>query len=186
MRGAIFLDRDGVINVNAAPHEYVTDRKDFVFIPGVLEALALLAQHQERKIVVVSNQPGIGKGLVTCQKVDDLHTWMQNRISEEGGWTDGVYVCPHRPTDGCACRKPRPGLLIQAAKDLDIDLSKSVMVGDTGHDLQAGWAAGVPECYQVLTGLPLEPFQAGGHEYEIYATLLDVARAIVRKEAERV
>lgn len=184
MNGAIFLDRDGVLNQCAANGDYVTDRKDWRWIPGALDALAFLAQHSPRKIVIVTNQACISQSIVTRAQVDDLHVWMQNRISEAGGWTDGVYVCPHLPWHSCDCRKPKPGLLIQAAKDLDIDLSKSVMVGDIGADLQAGWAAGVPECYQVLTGKHMEPFVAGSHEYEIFATLLDVARVIVQKEQE--
>lgn len=184
MNGAIFLDRDGTINECANPGEYVTAQGQFHFLPGVLQALKFLSQHSPRKIVIVTNQACIGKGLVKPGQVDDLHVWMQHRISEAGGWTDGVYVCPHAPWDGCNCRKPKPGLLIQAAQELDIDLSRSVMVGDAGTDLQAGWAAGVPECYQILTGAPLEAFQRGGHEYDIYGALIDVARAIVRKEQE--
>lgn len=184
MNSAIFLDRDGVLNQLAANGGYVTKRKDWRWIPGVLGTLAFLSQHSHRKIVVVTNQACIGKMLVTRKQVDDLHVWMQYRISEAGGWTDGVYVCPHAPTDGCDCRKPKPGLLIRAAKELNIDLSRSVMVGDTGSDLQAGWAAGVPECYQVRTGAPLKAFLSNGHEYDLCATLIDVARMIVRKETE--
>lgn len=184
MNGAIFLDRDGTINQLATNGRYVTERKDFRWIPGALDALSFLAQHSERKIVVVTNQSPIGRAMVTRQQVDDLHTWMEHQIGEAGGWTDGVYVCPHMPWQGCGCRKPKPGLLLAAAAELGIDLSRSVMVGDVGSDLQAGWAAGVPECYQVLTGAHLEPFQSNGYEYEIYATLMDAARAIVRKERE--
>jgi len=182
MKGAIFLDRDGTINRCAAPHEYILHPEDFHFLDGALDALAYLDQNSERQLVIVTNQPAIGKGLATEASIAQVHVRMMNALSHIGCRLPAVYLCPHAPWEGCECRKPKPGLLLKAAMDLDLDLSQSVVVGDTGHDLQAGWAAGVPECYQVMTGAPLESFPTDGHEYETYATLMDAAQAIVRKE----
>lgn len=178
MTGAIFLDRDGVINVKAPPHQYVTTREQFEFLPGVLDALAFLAKNSGRKIVIVTNQSPIGRGLATWDQVLDLHGWMEEQIEAAGGRLDGIYVCPHTPQEGCACRKPKPGMLRIAALGLDLDLvhpnepketldlSASCLVGDTGTDIQAAHAAGVYECYPVSARW----------------TLADVAPLIVRQE----
>ena len=177
--GAIFVDRDGTINVQAPPHQYVTTRDQFQFLPGALDALAFLAQNSERRIAIVTNQPCIGKGEATRAQVDELHAWMVERIEEAGGRVDGVYVCPHAHGSDCSCRKPAPGMLLRAAEEMGLDLSKSALIGDTRFDLQAGWAAGVTECYLVLTGRgPLWRDRDGDGEYAIYAGLMDAARAI--------
>ena len=183
--GAIFVDRDGTINAPAAPGEYVTTREDFWFLPGALDALAFLAQNSERRIVVLTNQPAVGKGEATRAQVDALHNWMVGLIEEAGGRVDGVYVCPHAPDEGCDCRKPAPGMLLRAAEEKGLDLSKSTLIGDTKFDLQAGWAAGVRECCLVLTGRgPLWRDRDGDGEYAIYAGLMDAARAVIERGEE--
>lgn len=153
MTGAVFLDRDGTINVRKRDG-YVLCPEEFHFLPGALEALAALAQGTEQRIVVVTNQSAINRGLMFRSTLEEIHMWMRQGIRYAGGRLDGIYVCPHRPEDGCLCRKPRPALLIQAAHELGIDLSKSSMIGDAGTDLRAAWAAGIPEeqTYLVLTG----------------------------------
>jgi D-glycero-D-manno-heptose 1,7-bisphosphate phosphatase len=183
-KGAIFLDRDGTINGLAPEHEYVTSPDAFQFLPGALDALAFLAQNSERPIIIVTNQSPIGRGMVRQADVDALHVWMIERIEAAGGRIDGVYVCPHRPELGCNCRKPTPGLLFRAARDHDLDLGASCLVGDTSSDIKAARRAGVQECYFVLTGRAPAQFPDNGQEYEIYATLHDAAQAIVRKEKD--
>lgn len=143
-RRAVFLDRDGVINENRADH--VKARHEFVFLPDVLSALRALAA-LPLAVVVISNQSAIGRGLVTRRAVEDINRGMVAAVAEQGGRIDGVYLCPHRPDEGCACRKPKPGLLAQAAQELGLALATSYLVGDATTDVQAALAAG---CRPVL------------------------------------
>jgi len=136
---AIFLDRDGVINRERA--DYVKSWHEVELLPGVLTALARLA-HIDGPIFVITNQSAIGRGLVTRETVDDIHRRLQGIVVAAGGRLDGFYLCPHHPDDGCACRKPRPGLLQQAAQDHNLMLEKCLFVGDAITDFQAARAAG--------------------------------------------
>ena len=167
VRAAAFLDRDGVINID---HGYTVAIKDFEFVPGALDACRLLAQ-AGYALVVVTNQSGIGRGLYTAQEFSTLTEWMRAQFSAAGAPLAGVYHCPHHPTEAegeflreCSCRKPAPGMLLDAARDLNLDLSRSVMFGDRATDLEAARAAGVP--HRVLLGTngtraPLEDLPAG-------------------------
>jgi D-glycero-D-manno-heptose 1,7-bisphosphate phosphatase len=137
---AVFLDRDGVINRDRP--DYVRSWDEFEFLPGVLEAFCILAS-QPLRVVVVSNQSCIGRGLVSRETVDEIHARMTEAVRESGGRIDAVYYCPHRPDEDCPCRKPRPGLILRAARELDIDLAASWMIGDDLKDLEAAEAAGV-------------------------------------------
>ncbi len=137
--GAVFLDRDGVINVYRP--NYVRSWRDFRFIEGALDALALLTRH-DLPLVVVSNQSVIGRGLVARETLDDIHGRMVREIEQAGGKVAAVYCCPHRPEERCACRKPEPGLLVQAARVLGLDLSRSYMIGDSIDDVRAGQRVG--------------------------------------------
>lgn len=132
---AVFLDRDGVLNKNRANH--VRSWDEFRFLPGVLRALRILNQ-LDVPIVVVTNQAIVNRGDVPQAVVDGIHRRMRRRVEKAGGRIDGVYSCPHTPDEGCSCRKPEPGLLLQAAGDLEIDLTRSVFVGDALTDIQAG------------------------------------------------
>jgi D-glycero-D-manno-heptose 1,7-bisphosphate phosphatase len=152
-RRAAFLDRDGVINVD---HGYVFRRADFEFVEGALEACATLAA-RGFTLVVVTNQSGIGRGIYSEADFADLTTWMTAQFAAANASLAGVYFCPHHPLDGkgvyrieCDCRKPAPGMLMKAARDLQIDLARSVLFGDKRHDLEAAAAAGVP--VRVLLG----------------------------------
>jgi D-glycero-D-manno-heptose 1,7-bisphosphate phosphatase len=182
MVGAIFLDRDGTINAPAARGEYILSRADFRFLPRARDALAFLAKNSERRIVIVTNQSPVGRRAVSQFRVDALHAWMCRQISLAGGRINYVCVCPHAPSEGCDCRKPKPGLFLEAADAFDLDLSRSVMVGDALTDMQAAWAAGVRECYRVQTGLPFEDPLQEPHTYTVVGTLSEATLAIVRKE----
>lgn len=136
---AIFLDRDGVINENRRDHVLCWD--DFSFLPGVFEALWDLSRDGQ-KVIVVSNQAAIARGLVTQAEVEAINDRMLDELGRRGARIDAVYVCPHHPDAGCDCRKPKPGLLLQAARNFDLDLSDSFVVGDSASDVLAAKAVG--------------------------------------------
>ncbi|MEO6063179.1 MAG: HAD-IIIA family hydrolase [Thermoflexales bacterium] len=137
---AIFIDRDGVINANRPDH--VKRWEEFVFLPGALDALQALAS-QPALVFVITNQAIIGRGVAPAAIVEDIHARMRASVAAAGGRIDGVYLCPHRPEDGCDCRKPRPGMLLRAAREHGLDLSRSIFIGDALSDAQAAAAAGV-------------------------------------------
>jgi D-glycero-D-manno-heptose 1,7-bisphosphate phosphatase len=149
LRPAVFLDRDGVIVKNRA--DYVKSLAETQFIPGALEALAQLAR-ADWLIVVVTNQGVIGRHIITRETVEQINDYVIQSIVAAGGRVDGVYVCPHHPAERCACRKPAPGLLLQAAAELGIDLAASVMIGDAVSDVRAALAAKAKPIF-LLTGL---------------------------------
>lgn len=145
-RPALFLDRDGVVNVDFG---YVHRPDQVVFNDGIFE-LCGAAQQRGYAIVLVTNQAGIARGLYTERQFGDLTAWMRARFSDSGIMIDGVYHCPHHPEHGigslrqsCFCRKPAPGLVLQAARDLSLDLARSILVGDKMSDIEAGRRAGV-------------------------------------------
>ncbi len=153
LQPAAFLDRDGVINVD---HGYTYRIEDFRFVLGTLEACRRLVE-AGFALVVVTNQSGIGRGLYTEQDFQTLTAWMQAQFAQAGAPLAGVYFCPHHPTEAqgvyqreCDCRKPAPGMLLRAAQELHLDLSRSILLGDRASDLQAARAAGVPQ--RVLLG----------------------------------
>jgi D-glycero-D-manno-heptose 1,7-bisphosphate phosphatase len=145
LRPGIFLDRDGVINENV-DDGYVLGWDGFRFLPGSVAAIAALAQLQV-PIVVVTNQQGVGKGVMAEATLEDMHARMLAEIAAGGGRVDAVLYCPHLVAAGCECRKPKAGMLRQAADRLGLDLSRSVLVGDAASDVQAARAAG---CRAVL------------------------------------
>lgn len=138
----LFLDRDGVIN-RRTPGDYIRRPEDFVFESGVLQALSVLNQHFGR-IVVVTNQAGIGKGLMTEADLAAVHRFMLAGIEQAGGRVDRVYYCPHRAEMNCGCRKPAVGMALQAQADFpDIRFEQAWMVGDSLSDMQFGQALGM-------------------------------------------
>lgn len=154
LKRAVFLDRDGTINVDK---EYLIESADFEFIDGVPESLKKL-QDAGFLLVIVTNQSGIARGYFNSQQVDSLHCYMESLLAGYDISLSGIYICPHHPTCGqgeylvdCECRKGKPGLLLQAAKELNIDLPHSFMIGDKLADIQAGTAAGC-RTYLVKTG----------------------------------
>jgi D-glycero-D-manno-heptose 1,7-bisphosphate phosphatase len=148
LRKAIFLDRDGVICYNR--RDYVKSWEEFAFLPGALDALRRLAQ-LDYATIVISNQSAIGRGLMAEETSVEINRRMQKEISQHGGRIDGVYTCPHRPEQQCNCRKPQPGLILQAARQSRLDLAHSFFIGDALTDIQAALAAGCQPIL-VLTG----------------------------------
>ena len=158
---AIFLDRDGTINKYVG---FLRNIDDFELIEGVSEAIKMINQSGYLAIVV-TNQPVIARGEVTWDELHEIHKKMETLLGKDGAYIDGIYICPHHPDKGfegerpeykfdCGCRKPKPGLLLQAAKDFNIDLSQSIMIGDSDRDVEAGKNAGCLESHKIETNIP--------------------------------
>lgn len=149
-RAALFLDRDGVINVN---HGHVHKIEDFDFIDGIFD-LVRKANDLNMAVLIVTNQGGIGRGLYTEEVFHDLMNWVLEQFHKEAAYIDDVYFCPYHPQYGIGkykrpsqYRKPEPGMIVKASQDYDLDLSQSVIVGDKSTDMQAGELAGVAKLY---------------------------------------
>lgn len=151
---AIFLDRDGTINKYVG---FLRDIDEFELIDGVAEAIRAINESGYLAIVV-TNQPVIARGEITWEELREIHNKMETLLGLEGAYLDGIYFCPHHPHKGyegeiselkidCDCRKPKPGLLLKAAEDFNIDMSQSWMIGDGENDVKAGEAAG---CKSIL------------------------------------
>lgn len=145
-RRAVFLDRDGTLIEDV---EYLRDPREVRLLPGAGEALALL-QKEGFALVLVSNQSGIGRGLIHPTELEQVHRRLEECLLEYGVRLDGVFYCPHAPWEGCGCRKPLPGLILQASQQMGIDLGESFVVGNTDSDIAAGNAVG---CRTVLLAL---------------------------------
>jgi D,D-heptose 1,7-bisphosphate phosphatase len=152
LRKAAFLDRDGVINVDRA---YVSRWENFEFVPGAVEAMRAL-KHAGFALVIVTNQSGIARGYYTEAQYQALTTRMKQVLAEAGAAVDAVYHCPHHPvgavaglTMDCDCRKPAPGMIFRAVRELNLSLPDSILVGDKPSDIQAARAAGVGRAYIV-------------------------------------
>jgi histidinol-phosphate phosphatase family protein len=139
-RPAVILDRDGVLNRRPPRAQYVTRPEDFAWLPGAREALALLRDAGYR-VLVVTNQAGIARGHMTAADLEAVHARM---LGEAGGAIERVYHCPHDWDEGCACRKPAPGMLLQAQRDFELDLTRTPFIGDDERDREAAEAAGCP------------------------------------------
>jgi D-glycero-D-manno-heptose 1,7-bisphosphate phosphatase len=145
----VFLDRDGVINHNRA--DYVKNWSEFQFLTGARSAIARLSRAGYR-IIVITNQACVGKGLTSPAEVDELHRRMIHAVGLAGGRIDAVLCCSHRSDEGCDCRKPAPGLILRARDLYQVDLSQAVFVGDSANDIRAASAVGMPAVL-VLSGL---------------------------------
>jgi len=147
---AAFLDRDGVINRKAPEGEYVTRWEEMVFLPGVAEAIVSF-RRAGFLVIVVSNQRCVAKGLLTLRDLDSLNRRMREKLAADGAMLDGVYCCPHDIESACSCRKPAPGLLLEAAATHQIDLKASWMIGDSLSDVEAGRSAGCKTAFLRVT-----------------------------------
>ena len=146
---AVFWDRDGVVNVSPGAG-YVLRWEDFIFSPGVVQALRLCRARGYRNVLVTSQQ-GVGKGLMTQTELDRIHAQMQAVLAGEGAAFDGIYACTCLAADpDCTCRKPSPEMVQRAAADLGLDVAGSVLVGDADRDIEMGRRAGVPVTVRVL------------------------------------
>lgn len=155
---AIFLDRDGTINVD---HGYLHEIDNFQFIKGSIEAMYELKK-MGFALVMVTNQSGIARGIFTEDDFMQLTEWMDWSLADRDVDFDGIYFCPHHPQavieayrQQCDCRKPQPGMLLSAQKELNIDMAASYMVGDKNDDILAGRAAGVGRTVLVRSGKPV-------------------------------
>ena len=156
MQKAIFLDRDGTINKYVG---FLRNIEEFELIDGVDESIKMI-NNSGYLAIVITNQPVIARGEVTTEELDRIHNKMETLLGKSGAYLDGVYYCPHHPDKGfegeisnlkidCECRKPKPGLILQAAKDFNIDLNNSWMIGDSKNDILCGKNAG---CKTALIG----------------------------------
>lgn len=162
MRPAVFLDRDGTINEQMG---YINHISRFVMLPRAAAAIRLLNE-QGIPVVVVSNQSGLARGYFPERLIGEVHAKMNGALAEAGAHVDGIFYCPHHPEAkeerfrlACDCRKPKPGLLLQAAREMDLDLAHSYVVGDRWSDLRAA-AAVQAKGVLVLTG-----YGRGDYEY---------------------
>lgn len=138
----VLLDRDGVINHRIAGG-YVTAWEQFAFLPGALEGLRLLTQ-RNYQLLVLSNQQGVGKGLMTAADLQEITRKFLEAVASQGGRIRGVYYCPHRAEDDCPCRKPKPGLLLNAQAEHHFAFADTFLIGDSESDLRAAQAVGCP------------------------------------------
>jgi len=184
---AIFIDRDGTINVDK---DYLTDPDQLEFIDGSPEAVAL-ANRLGLKVVVISNQSGVSRGIVTADQVDAVNARLIEMLEEKGARVDAIYYCPHHPKYGdavqCTCRKPDIGMLLRAKAEFDIDLNASFVVGDKWSDVKCGENAGAFTSL-VLTGYGESDYQRcidGGIKIDYLAkNLYDSVTNFVRKKIE--
>ncbi len=140
---AIFLDRDGTMAIDVS---YCSRPEDFELFPNTARAIKLLNEH-DYKVIVITNQSGVARGYFTEDTLGRIHQKMLKKLAEEGARIDGIYYCPHHPSDNCECRKPKPKMVMQAVSEHDIDLKQSFMVGDKPLDIQLGKNVG---CRTVL------------------------------------
>ena len=138
---AVLLDRDGVLNKRPAPGCYVRRWEEFAWLSGAREALHLFAETDYR-VIVVTNQAGIAKGLITEETLRGIHARMRSDAEAAGGRIDAVYYCPHTVDAGCACRKPRPGLIWLAQREFQLALAETILIGDDSSDGEAAQTAG--------------------------------------------
>lgn len=143
MKRAVFLDRDGTM---ARDVHFCCRPEDLELFPDTAQAIRLLNEYGF-KVIIVTNQSGIGRGYFTEEALAEMHLKMEGELAEEGARVDGIYYCPHQPDDNCECRKPRPKLVLQAVRDFDIDLEHSFVVGDRQEDMDLGKTLG---CRTVL------------------------------------
>ncbi|NVK33301.1 MAG: D-glycero-beta-D-manno-heptose 1,7-bisphosphate 7-phosphatase [Rhodobacteraceae bacterium] len=180
-RAAVFLDRDGTVNVDKG---YVHKIADWEWIPGAIEAIGLL-NRSGYLVVVVTNQAGIARGYYNHETVAALHQHVDSLLKAENCWINAYYLCPHHPEYGsvreCNCRKPLPGMLLQAAQDLNIDMSRSWLIGDKLSDTEAGFAAGVSPIL-VRTGYGDQEREMADTGVQCEADLLRAVRSICSLE----
>jgi D-glycero-D-manno-heptose 1,7-bisphosphate phosphatase len=171
----VLLDRDGVINVNR--EDYVKSPGELVLVPGAAAALARL-NREGMRVAVCTNQSCVGRGIVTADRLEQIHTHLRTLLAREGARIDAIFVCPHAPWERCTCRKPAPGLLREALRRFGAEAGETPMIGDALRDLQAAKAAGCPR-HLVRTGHGIEA-QADGVPHDVLPVAVhdDLAAAV--------
>lgn len=149
MAYTVFLDRDGVINMDSS--DYIRSEPEFEFIPKSPEAIALLSQHGFH-VIVITNQSMIGRNMASQKTLDAIFNKMKKGVQQAGGHIKDIFFCPHAPEDRCSCRKPAPGLILAAQKKYTLDLNQSCMVGDSAKDIECARNAGCAKAVLVKTG----------------------------------
>jgi D-glycero-D-manno-heptose 1,7-bisphosphate phosphatase len=144
----VFLDRDGVINRDSP--DYIKNWSEFEFLPGSLDALRHLSANQ-LAVIVITNQSAINRRLISEAELEYMHRMMEKQVRAHGGRINDIFYCPHTPEDGCNCRKPKPGLIYRARDSYQIDLARSVMIGDRVRDIECGRNAGCGQTILVRT-----------------------------------
>ena len=179
---AVFLDRDGVINVD---YGYVSRSTDFDFIPGVIEGLRRFQDHGF-KLIVITNQSGIARGIYTSDDYYRLTEYYCTYLSAHGVFIDGVYHCPHHPQytsligfQKCDCRKPQPGLIYKASIDHNISLYRSLMIGDKASDVLAAYHAGIPTRFLVSSNSNVIPPTLKDISFSTCSSLLQCAQSVL-------
>ena len=176
-RPVAFLDRDGIINQRVGAHDYVTSWDRFKFADG---AVAMLRGLNDRgySLIVITNQQGVGKGLMSTGTLNQLHEQMRQSLSEQGIVISGVFHCPHLENRNCFCRKPRPGLIFRAMNESPyaIDVERSILIGDSESDILAGKAAGIAQLVRV--GAEGERDSAASHVVTAVDKVLDVVPSV--------
>ena len=183
---AAFLDRDGVINQKPSEGEYITRWEDFRLLPLAAEGIVLLNRAGFR-VIVVTNQRCVAKGLLTTEQLEIMHQRMTALLAQSGATIDAIYYCPHEYGASCDCRKPSPGMLFSAGRAHHIDVRESWMVGDSDIDVQAGRNAGC-KTVRIVT----DPTDGNGKAYTagssadiLASSLFDAARQIIQWNAAR-
>ena len=139
MKKAVFLDRDGVFNKERK--DYVKSIKEFQILDYIPKAIKML-KDEGFLVIVITNQSAINRGLVSIEKLNEIHNYLQKILKENNTSIDDFYFCPHRPNENCQCRKPNPGMLVKAAQEHDIDMNQSFMIGNSLTDIQAAQKSG--------------------------------------------
>jgi D-glycero-D-manno-heptose 1,7-bisphosphate phosphatase len=182
---AVFLDRDGLINRKAPDGQYVTRWEDFHLLPGAIEGIAQLNQ-AGFCVVIVTNQRCVAKGLLTEAELELLHRRMTDQLARGGATIDAIYYCPHELEPPCRCRKPAPGMLLEAARSRNLDLADSWMIGDSDSDIQTGKSAGCRTAWLLgknqPTMRPENKAAAAVHADVVASSLLDAISQILRLE----
>ncbi|MBU1109075.1 MAG: HAD family hydrolase [Candidatus Riflebacteria bacterium] len=183
MRKAIFLDRDGTLNPDPG---YISNPDDFILFPGVGEALANLKK-AGYLLILITNQSGISRGLISWQQLELVHQKLQNLLAAADASLDAIYLCPHHPdyppvngVSACDCRKPQPGMILQAIKDFDIDTQSSYVIGDRGSDVKIAINAGIQPIYIGKSLLP------GYEKVQTFVDLKAAAEWLLRESANKV
>jgi len=145
---AVFLDRDGVINDDTG-HYYIYKPEDFRLNDGVIEGLKMLTD-AGYKLIIVSNQGGVAKGIYTENDIRKVHEKLRDELTKHSLKLDAIYYCPHHESvSECDCRKPKPGMILNAIKEFNINPQESYLIGDSGRDITAGKNAGLKECFLI-------------------------------------